>query len=94
MTAPNPSPHEIRVALKRYICEEILKDPQYPIGDDTRLITGGIIASFNITHISVFMENEFNALINDENLNPENMDTISGMALLVENALSSGADSQ
>lgn len=94
MTTPNPSLGEIRTVLKRYIREEILKDPEYPIGDETPLISGGIIDSFSITHLSVFMENEWNAFIRDENLTLENMDTISAMARLVEDTLSPGRASR
>ncbi|HDP95347.1 MAG TPA: acyl carrier protein [Candidatus Aminicenantes bacterium] len=78
----------IRSQLLRYIREEILRDPDCALDMDTPLITGGIIDSFSITHISVFMEKEFSAHIRDADLTIENMDTINDMARLAGNALS------
>ncbi|MDY0296464.1 MAG: acyl carrier protein [Acidobacteriota bacterium] len=88
MTQSNSDNTPIRPALLRYIREEILRDPDYALDMDTPLITGGIIDSFSITHISVFMEKEFSVHIRDADLTIENMDTINDMARLVENALS------
>ena len=78
---------EICQALSRYLRNEILRKPDYPLENETPLISGGIIDSFSITHISVFMEREFGVQIRDQDLTVENMDTISGMAGLVEKAL-------
>ena len=88
MTQKTKDHAEICLSLNGYIRNEILRKPDYALDHDTPLISGGIIHSFSITHISVFMEREFGVQIRDRDLTVENMDTISRMARLVENAMS------
>ena len=76
MTAPPPDPTEIRNKLKTFICTELLRDPSYPLEDDEPLMTGGLIDSFCVAYLSVFIEMEFLVYIPDVDLTVENMDTL------------------
>jgi acyl carrier protein len=67
---------EAKEKLKFYICHEIIKNKDYPLQDDERLLTSGLIDSFSLVYIAVFIENEFGVKIPDTDLTIENMDTI------------------
>lgn len=71
---------EIKGKLKHYILHEILRNADYPLADNEAMISGGLIDSFSLVHIAVFVENEFSVKIPDTDLTVENMDTIEAMA--------------
>ena len=71
---------EIKEKLKHYILHEIVRNPEYPLTDSEPMISGGLIDSFSLVHIAVFVENEFSVKIPDTDLTVENMDTIEAMA--------------
>ena len=66
--------------LRSFICTELLRDPAYPLGDDEGLISGGLIDSFSIAYVAVFIENAFGVYIPDVDLTVENMDTLRQIA--------------
>lgn len=70
---------EIQEKLKAFICEEIIRNPTYPLAYDEPLITGGLIDSYSLVHIGVFVEKIFNVYIPDIDLTVKNMDTINTM---------------
>jgi len=70
---------DIKQKLKTYICEEIIKNPDYPLRDDEPLISGGLIDSFSLVHIAVFIEQETGVKIPDTDLSVDIMDTIDAM---------------
>ncbi|MBN1224483.1 MAG: acyl carrier protein [Candidatus Aminicenantes bacterium] len=70
---------EIKKKLKTYICHEIIKNKDYPLRDDEPLITGGLIDSFSLVHIAVFIEKEMGIQIPDTDFTIENMDTVNDM---------------
>ena len=70
---------EIKDKLRTYICSEIIKNKDYPLQDDEPLITGGLVDSFSLVHIAVFIENEIEVKIPDTDLTIETMDTINAM---------------
>ncbi|MHC1784648.1 MAG: acyl carrier protein [Anaerolineaceae bacterium] len=75
---------EIMKKLRAFICSQFLNDPAYPLGDREALITGGLIDSFSLAQIGVFIENEFGIYIPDTDLTVDNMDTLSQIAACVE----------
>ena len=70
---------EIKEKLKIYLCNEIIKNKDYPLQDDEPLITGGLIDSFSLVHIAVFIENDIGVRIPDTELTVETMDTVAAM---------------
>lgn len=70
---------EIKKKLKTYLCHEIIKNKDYPLQDDEPLITGGLIDSFSLVHIAVYIEKELGIQIPDTDLTIENMDTVNDM---------------
>ena len=74
------NPDTIKQKLKHYILNDILRNPDYPLEDNEPMISGGLIDSFSLVHIAVFVENEFAVKLPDTELTVENMDTIEAMA--------------
>ena len=69
----------VKLKLKEFICSELLNNASYPIGDDQPLITGGLIDSFSLAQVGVFVEDTFNIYIPDTDLAVKNMDTLAMM---------------
>ena len=38
----------IRTELRKFICAELMRNPDYPLGNGEPLVTGGLIDSFAI----------------------------------------------
>ena len=70
---------EVKNKLRTYICEEILKNKDYPLKNDEALISGGLIDSFSLVHVAVFIEKEIGVQIPDTDLAIGTMDTINAM---------------
>ena len=75
----------IKLKLKSFISEELIRDPQYPLADDEPLITGGLIDSFSLAQLGVFIEQAFGVYIPDTDLTVEKMDTLQQMVERITN---------
>ncbi len=62
--------------LRTYIVNELIRDPAYPLGEDEGMITGGLMDSFALADLAVFIEKEFDVYIADPDLTVEKMDTL------------------
>lgn len=71
---------QIKEKLKKFICSEIINNPEYPLKDDEALITSGLMDSFSLAQVGVFAEIEFNVYIPDPELTVDNMNTINDMS--------------
>lgn len=70
---------KIKEMLRTYICSEIIKNKDYPLQDNESLLTGGLVDSFSLVHIAVFIEKEIGVKIPDTELSIETMDTVNTM---------------
>ena len=75
---------EIKTKLSQYIAKEILKNSKRVIKDDEAIISSGMIDSFHLVDLSLFVENEFGVRIDDSELNKETFDTVDQLAALIE----------
>jgi acyl carrier protein len=66
----------IREQLRNYIAADLIRDPDYPLGDEEGIITGGMMDSFSLAELAVYVENAFNVYIPDPDLTVEKMDTL------------------
>lgn len=71
---------EIITRLKAFITTELLNYPKYVLTDDQPLITGGLMDSFSLAQVGVFVEDAFGVYIPDTDLTVKNMDTLNLMA--------------
>ena len=67
---------DVKQKIRLFICEELIRRPDYPLEDGTALITGGLIDTFSLAQIGVFVEDAFGVYIPDTDLNVEAMDTL------------------
>ena len=71
---------EIKSELKKFICTELLRDPDYNLADDEALITSGLIDSFSIAQIGVFVETSYGVYLPDNELTVEKVDNLNLIA--------------
>lgn len=76
--------NNIKVALSKYIAAEILKQPDKVIPPDIAIISSGLIDSFSLVDLALFVEDKFGVHIDDTELNAESFDTINELASLIE----------
>ena len=60
-----------------------MQHPSYPLRNDERLMSGGLIDSFCLAHIAVCIEQAWGVYIPDTELTVENMDTLDLIAARV-----------
>jgi acyl carrier protein len=70
--------------LEAHIAAHVLKQPGRPIGADTPLLSSGLIDSFNLVGLALYVEDTFAVRINDTELNPGTFDTLAQLAALIE----------
>ena len=62
--------------VRAFTLKELLKNPEYNLKNDEPLFSSGLIDSFAMAQVGVFIETEFNLYIPDPELTVENMDTV------------------
>jgi acyl carrier protein len=72
--------NDVKTRLRDFIVTELLNNPNYQISDDQPLITGGMIDSFSLAQVGVFVEDAFGIYIPDTDLTVKKMDTLNLMA--------------
>ena len=70
--------------LAAYITAEILHQPQRQIGEAEALISSGLIDSFHLIDLSLFVERQFGVRIDDAELNAATFDTLAQLAALIQ----------
>jgi acyl carrier protein len=74
---------DIEKDLTEYILTQIIKRPKYPLDKDTRLISSGLIDSFHLVDLAVFVEEKFGVRIDDSELNAATFDTLPQLSALI-----------
>lgn len=67
--------NEVLQKVRAFTLKELLKNPDYPLKDDEPLFSSGLIDSFAMAQVGVYVETEFDLYIPDPELTVENMDT-------------------
>jgi acyl carrier protein len=70
--------------LEKYIAAQILKQPNRKIASDEALISSGLIDSFSLMDLALFVEDNFGVRIEDTELNANTFDTLTQLASLIE----------
>lgn len=73
----------ILTQLNDYIARQILKQPRAVIGSDDPLISSGLVDSFHLVDLSLFIEDQFGVRIEDTELNVETFDSLNQLAALI-----------
>ena len=74
---------EIATKLTAYIAKEILKQPNRAISADEALISSGLIDSFSLVDIGLFIEDNFGVHIDDTELNAGTFDNLDQLSALI-----------
>ncbi len=69
--------------LAKFIAEKILKQPNKVITADEALISSGLIDSFSLMDLALFIEDTFNVRIEDTELNAQTFDNLTQLAQLI-----------
>lgn len=75
---------DIAQILTRYIAVEILKQPKRSISPDEKIISSGMINSFHLVDLSLFIEDNFGVHLDDTELNSSTFDSLAELVTLVQ----------
>ena len=75
--------NEIIEKLSTYIATEILKQPGREIDATESLISGGLIDSFSLVDLALFVEEKFGVRIEDTELNADTFDSLEELSSLI-----------
>jgi acyl carrier protein len=70
--------------VENYIASQILKQPSRKIAADEPLISSGLIDSFSLMDLALFVEDNFGVRIEDTELNANTFDNLTQLASLIE----------
>ena len=69
--------------LERFIATQILKQPNRTIGAEEALISSGLIDSFSLMDLALYVEDTFGVRIEDTELNADTFDTLNQLSALI-----------
>ena len=76
--------NDIITTLERQIAAQILKQPKRMISPDEPLISSGLIDSFSLMDVALFVEDTFGVRIEDTELNADTFDSLNQLAALID----------
>jgi len=76
---------DIEIKLAKYIAIDVLKQPNRMIDPQAALISSGLIDSFSLIDLALYVEDEFGVHIDDSELNASTFDTIDQLSDLIQN---------
>lgn len=74
---------EIQEELRTFIREELLQDPAARLDADSPLLSGGVITSFDLVSLAVFLEERFELTLPESAVSRDHLDTLDMIATLV-----------
>ena len=75
---------DITAQLSTFIAATILKQPKRSIGDSEPLISSGLVDSFSLMDLALFVEDTFGVRIEDTELNADTFDNLTQLTSLIE----------
>lgn len=76
---------ELIQKLGEHIAKNILRQPNRQLKQDQPLISSGLIDSFSLVDLALYVEDTFNVHIDDSELNADSFDTLEGLAAIIAN---------
>jgi len=74
---------DILAQLNAYITTKILKNPGRALSPDEPLLSSGIIDSFSLVDLAIFIEDTFGVHLDDMELNADAFDSLNQLAGLI-----------
>jgi len=75
---------EISSTLTKYIAEKILKQPSRNLVVHEPIISSGLIDSFSLVDLALFVEDSFGVRLDDSELNATTFDSIAQLTKLIQ----------
>ena len=75
---------DVITKLATFLATDVLKQPDRSIAPDESLISSGLIDSFSLMDVALFVEDTFGVRIEDTELNAESFDNLTQLAALIE----------
>jgi acyl carrier protein len=69
--------------LSQYISTEILKQPRRQLAPDETLISGGLVDSFSLVDLALYVEDTYGVHLDDTELNADSFDSLAQLAALI-----------
>ena len=69
--------------LEQYVASKVLKQPNRKISPDEALISSGLIDSFSLMDLALFVEDTYGVRIEDTELNADTFDSLNQLAALI-----------
>lgn len=73
----------VRQVLRQFITNDLIRDGDYDLKDDEGIISEGLMDSFALAELGVFIEQTFEVYIPDPDLTVAKMDTLNQMVARV-----------
>lgn len=70
--------------LSRHIAADILRQPNRRLRADEALISSGLIDSFSLVDLALYVEDTFGVRIDDAELSAETFDTLDELVALIQ----------
>ena len=70
--------------LRSFIVVSLLKDPGRALGPDEALVSSGLIDSFSLVDLALFVETSFGVRLHDSELRADVFDTLDQLANLIK----------
>jgi acyl carrier protein len=77
-------PVDMMVNLTSYLTKDILKQPGRTIQPDEALLTTGLIDSFHLVDLALYVEDNFGVHIDDSELNASTFDTLNQLIAFIQ----------
>jgi len=74
---------DIQSALAAFIAAEILNQPGRTIAGDEKLISSGLVDSLSLVDIALFVEEQYDVIIDDTELNPDTFDSLAELEEII-----------
>jgi acyl carrier protein len=75
---------EMKAKLAGYLAKDILKQPNRIIQPDDALLTSGLIDSFHLIDLALFVEDNFGVHIDDSELSASSFDSLNGLVSFIQ----------
>jgi acyl carrier protein len=78
---------EIMQTVSTYIATQILKQPKRVLQPTEPLLSNGLVDSFSLVDLSLYIEKTFNVIIDNTELNRETFDTLTQLTNLIQSRM-------
>jgi len=78
---------EMKTKLAEYLTKDVLKQPGRTLKSDDALLSSGLIDSFHLVDLALFVEDNFGVHIDDSELNASAFDNLDQLVALIQSRL-------